>query len=94
MEQKKEKFYTGHGDRGLTALTPGAQVSKADERIVAPGEVEELVAVLGTVKVVTPCPSTCAGSGTTQNEASNGKNRSKENSSPRFETFSCGVLNQ
>ena len=56
MEQKKEKFYTGHGDRGLTALTPGAQVSKADERIVAPGEVEELVAVLGTVKVVTPCP--------------------------------------
>ncbi len=56
MEQKQKKFYTGQGDRGLTALTPGAQVSKADERIAAPGEVEELVAVLGTVKVVTPCP--------------------------------------
>ncbi len=56
MEKKPTKFYTGQGDKGLTALTPAAQVSKADERVGAFGAVEELVASLGMVKTVTDCP--------------------------------------
>ncbi len=56
MENKKEKFYTGQGDKGLTALTPASQVSKADERVGAVGAVEEIVSALGTVKTATPCP--------------------------------------
>ena len=51
MEKKDTKFYTGHGDKGLTALTPASQVSKADERIAAAGAVEEIVSALGLVKV-------------------------------------------
>lgn len=56
MDKKQTKFYTGQGDKGLTALTPASQVSKADERIVAVGSVEEIVSALGTVKTATPCP--------------------------------------
>ncbi len=56
MEKKQAKFYTGQGDKGLTALTPAAQVSKADERVGAFGAVEELIASLGMVKSVTACP--------------------------------------
>ena len=56
MDKKQAKFYTGQGDKGLTALTPVSQVSKADERIVAVGSVEEIVSALGTVKTATPCP--------------------------------------
>ena len=56
MEKKEAKFYTGQGDKGLTALTPASQVSKADERIAAVGSVEEIVSALGTVKIATPCP--------------------------------------
>ena len=56
MEKKQVKFYTGQGDKGLTALTPASQVSKADERIAAVGSVEEIVSALGTVKTATPCP--------------------------------------
>ena len=56
MEKKEAKFYTGQGDKGLTALTPASQVSKADERIAAVGSVEEIVSALGTVKTATPCP--------------------------------------
>ena len=56
MDKKQAKFYTGQGDKGLTALTPVAQVSKADERIAAVGSVEEIVSALGTVKTATPCP--------------------------------------
>ncbi len=56
MEKKQAKFYTGQGDKGLTALTPAAQVSKADERVGAYGAVEELIASLGMVKAVTSCP--------------------------------------
>ncbi len=56
MEKKHTKFYTGQGDKGLTALTPAAQVSKADERVGAYGAVEELIAALGMVKTVTECP--------------------------------------
>lgn len=56
MEKKTEKFYTGRGDRGLTALTPSTQVSKADERVGAVGAVEEVLSVLGLCKVATSCP--------------------------------------
>ena len=40
MEKKEAKFYTGQGDKGLTALTSASQVSKADERVAAVGAVE------------------------------------------------------
>ena len=56
MDKKEAKFYTGQGDKGLTALTPSSQVSKADERVVAVGAVEEIVSALGVVKTATPCP--------------------------------------
>ena len=56
MEKKEVKFYTGQGDKGLTSLTPGSQVSKADERVGAVGAVEEIVSSLGTVKTATECP--------------------------------------
>lgn len=56
MENKEKKLYTKAGDKGLTALTPTAQVSKADERICAIGGVEEVVSALGMVRVVTTCP--------------------------------------
>ena len=56
MDKKQAKFYTGQGDKGLTALTAVSQVSKADERIAAVGSVEEIVTALGTVKTATPCP--------------------------------------
>ncbi len=56
MDKKQATFYTGQGDKGLTALTPAAQVSKADERVAASGAVEELIASLGMVKSATECP--------------------------------------
>lgn len=59
METKrpeKGKLYTGSGDKGLTALLPGSQVSKADERVAAIGGAEELIAALGLVKSATECP--------------------------------------
>ena len=56
MEKKEAKFYTGQGDKGLTALTPAAQVSKADERVAAVGAVEEIVSALGVVRTASPCP--------------------------------------
>ena len=56
MENKETKLYTKSGDKGLTTLTPGSQVSKADERVEAMGSVEEIVASLGLVRAVTTCP--------------------------------------
>ncbi len=56
MENKEKKLYTKAGDKGLTNLTPAAQVSKADERIAAIGGVEEVISALGMVRVVTACP--------------------------------------
>ena len=56
MDKKEAKFYTGQGDKGLTALTSASQVSKADERVAAVGSVEEIVSALGVVKTATPCP--------------------------------------
>jgi cob(I)alamin adenosyltransferase len=56
MENKETKLYTKSGDKGLTTLLPGSQVSKADERVEAMGSVEEIVASLGLVRSVTTCP--------------------------------------
>ena len=54
MEQNQKKLHTG--DKGLTSLQPGSQVSKADERVAAVGGTEEIIAALGSVRVVTACP--------------------------------------
>lgn len=53
---EKGTLYTGNGDKGLTSLLPGSQVSKADERVAAIGGAEESVAALGLVRCVTVCP--------------------------------------
>lgn len=53
---EKGKLYTGSGDKGLTSLLPGSQVSKADERVAAIGGAEESVSALGLVRSVTGCP--------------------------------------
>jgi cob(I)alamin adenosyltransferase len=45
------KLYTRTGDEGQTSLFGGARVSKADGRIEACGEVDELNAWLGLVRV-------------------------------------------
>lgn len=50
------KRFAGGGDKGLTSLLPGSQVSKADERVAAIGGAEESVAALGLVRCVTECP--------------------------------------
>ncbi len=54
MEQNQKKLHTG--DKGLTTLQPGSQVSKADERVEAIGSAEEIIAALGSVRAVTTCP--------------------------------------
>jgi cob(I)alamin adenosyltransferase len=45
------RLYTRTGDEGQTSLFGGARVSKADSRIEACGEVDELNAWLGLVRV-------------------------------------------
>jgi cob(I)alamin adenosyltransferase len=44
------KIYTKTGDQGLTGLYGGARVSKADPRVAAYGDVDELNACLGMVR--------------------------------------------
>lgn len=56
MDKTEKKIYTKAGDKGLTSLIPGSQVSKADERVGAVGGVESVVVALGMVRVVTTCP--------------------------------------
>jgi cob(I)alamin adenosyltransferase len=48
------KIYTKTGDAGETGLFGGARVSKADARVDAYGEVDELNAWLGVVRAGTP----------------------------------------
>ncbi len=43
------KIYTRTGDQGATSLFDGTRVSKADARVDAYGEIDELNAVLGVV---------------------------------------------
>jgi cob(I)alamin adenosyltransferase len=51
------KIYTRTGDRGETALLGGTRVSKADPRVAAYGEVDELNAWLGFVRSGTIDPA-------------------------------------
>ncbi len=48
------KIYTRTGDSGDTALLGGARVSKADRRVAAYGDVDELNAWLGLVASMAP----------------------------------------
>ena len=47
------KIYTRTGDEGATSLFDGTRVSKADDRVDAYGEVDELNAWLGLVRAAT-----------------------------------------
>lgn len=48
------KIYTGTGDRGRTSLLSGERVSKADLRVEAYGDVDELNSILGGVIAALP----------------------------------------
>ncbi len=43
------KIYTGTGDKGKTSLFSGDRVSKADARIDACGDLDELNSILGAL---------------------------------------------
>jgi len=47
------KIYTKTGDRGETGLSDGSRVPKSDHRVAAYGEIDELNALLGTVRAET-----------------------------------------
>ena len=55
------KIYTRTGDAGGTALFGGTRVSKADPRVAAYGEVDELNACLGIVRGQQAVPGDIAG---------------------------------
>jgi cob(I)alamin adenosyltransferase len=46
-EKKKDRIYTGTGDRGRTSLFSGERVPKSLERVEAYGDVDELNSILG-----------------------------------------------
>ena len=48
------RIYTKKGDDGSTGLFGGPRVSKADRRVAAYGEVDELNCVLGWVRTARP----------------------------------------
>jgi cob(I)alamin adenosyltransferase len=48
------KIYTGTGDRGKTGLFSGERISKADARIEAYGDVDELSSVIGALAAALP----------------------------------------
>jgi len=48
------KIYTGSGDRGKTSLFSGERVSKAELRIEAYGDVDELNSILGALAAAAP----------------------------------------
>ena len=48
------KIYTGTGDRGKTSLLSGERVSKADLRVEAYGDVDELNSILGGLIATLP----------------------------------------
>lgn len=52
------KVYTGTGDRGKTSLFSGERVGKADLRIEAYGDVDELNAGIGALVAVLPVEAT------------------------------------
>jgi len=52
------KIYTRSGDRGLTRLATGEQVSKASARIAANGDLDETNSVIGLILSETDVPDT------------------------------------
>ncbi len=48
------KNYTGKGDRGATGFLTGSMLSKADERIGAIGDIEELIAQFSVLRTAYP----------------------------------------
>lgn len=48
------KIYTKGGDKGTTGLVGGTRVAKDDLRVAAYGEVDELCAVIGTLRAGAP----------------------------------------
>lgn len=48
------KIYTGTGDRGKTGLLSGERINKADARIEAYGDVDELNSVIGAMLSILP----------------------------------------
>ena len=54
MENRYDPLYTKTGDAGETGLFDGTRVSKADPRVDAYGEVDEVAAWLGLVRAQSP----------------------------------------
>ena len=51
------KIYTGTGDRGKTSLFSGERVSKANTRIEAYGDLDELNSIIGALRAALPSDS-------------------------------------
>ncbi len=51
------EMFTGSGDRGMTSLKRDRNVSKADDRIQAIGEIEDLITHIGMIKLHADEPS-------------------------------------
>ena len=51
------EMFTGSGDRGMTSLKRDRNVSKADDRIQAIGEIEDLITHIGMIKLHADDPS-------------------------------------
>ncbi|MEY4166857.1 MAG: hypothetical protein RIR52_681 [Acidobacteriota bacterium] len=62
------RVYTRTGDRGETSLVDGSRVSKADARVSAYGDVDELNSVLGLARVELDDPELTSLLGTIQND--------------------------
>ncbi|MCF4167734.1 cob(I)yrinic acid a,c-diamide adenosyltransferase [Zavarzinia compransoris] len=50
---KLDKIYTRGGDKGLTSLVDGSRVAKHADRVAAYGDVDELNAVIGLIRLET-----------------------------------------
>jgi cob(I)alamin adenosyltransferase len=62
------RVYTKSGDAGETSLVDGSRVSKADPRVVAYGDVDELNSLLGVARVGLADPELDEALGKIQNE--------------------------
>ena len=51
---KRMKIYTKTGDKGTTSLVGGKRVSKAHPRVMAYGDLDELISYLGIIRSLSP----------------------------------------